>query len=777
MGLSGGPVGAALATPPPPTYDEQLGTTFTQDFNSLAYNVTAVAQTDSEGYGPAYLLNGLTPAGFWYQVGISYHWPDSNGGYDPTFGFSYEVYGANGKTTYPSGGGAGLGNFSGIVRSGDSVLLSLTFVGSTVVMLAKDWSTGASASASYSSEGSSIFVGDAASPTDDNGFFTGLMTEWYHVAAYYGNEEQVTYSNSAVALTSAWMWIDEFQGMSTAPTLFDTQTQSPLVLSSSGQVQPFSADGASMYMTAHEFVTGASATSSKLILTPATASTVGAPSPQISATYTFSSQPQSALVSTGINVLEADPGTMITVTIAPSSASEFWVFNGTSGNQVTFEAGTNATFVFYELAQQTVSYQVAGQGQPLPSSVTPELTYEEPPLTASSTPAPVTATQALGATPAVIFAIVGSGASIGDIPAPSGERWEASAQNWNVSGVDSIASPLLLYEQYEVGVGYSILGGGTPPQTPEFTSTAFGAPVTIKLPQPGVSELGWFDVGSGYSFTGILNGSTSLERWVGSLGNVTLPPITKALNGANPSSIAGPDEMLSENYTHQYYAAFAVNVVSGGSISPGSGWVDSGGSLNASVSANHGWQFESWSGSGPNAYTGTTPTLDVTVTGPLIENATFYPGLAISADLGTNVAYSFGSQSGTVPAGTTKTLYVPPSSNVTLRASPSLFVYSFASWKGAGLSSETKPSLAVVVDSPTEVTGTSSPNYPVVLGAAIIAAVILILAISLWTRNRRRRSYDAFYPDSASFPSPSAGGEQPPVSTTPGSGRAPRARR
>ena len=165
------------------------------------------------------------------------------------------------------------------------------------------------------------------------------------------------------------------------------------------------------------------------------------------------------------------------------------------------------------------------------------------------------------------------------------------------------------------------------------------------------------------------------------------------------------------------------------------------------------------------------------MTGPLTENATFYPGLAISADLGTDVAYSYGSQSGTVPAGTTKTLYVPPSSNVTLRASPSLFVYSFASWQGAGLSSETKPSLAVVVDSPTEVTGTSSLNYPVVLGAAIIAAVILILAISLLTRNRRRRGYDAFYPDNASFPSPSAGGEQPPASTTPGSGQAPRARR
>jgi len=51
---------------PSPNYDEQLGTTFTQDFSSLAYNVTALAQADADGYGPGYLLNGLTPEGYWY---------------------------------------------------------------------------------------------------------------------------------------------------------------------------------------------------------------------------------------------------------------------------------------------------------------------------------------------------------------------------------------------------------------------------------------------------------------------------------------------------------------------------------------------------------------------------------------------------------------------------------------------------------------------------------------------------------------------------------------
>jgi len=43
---------------------EQLSTGFTRDFTFLSHNLTAEAQSDaSSGYGPAYLLNGLTYIG------------------------------------------------------------------------------------------------------------------------------------------------------------------------------------------------------------------------------------------------------------------------------------------------------------------------------------------------------------------------------------------------------------------------------------------------------------------------------------------------------------------------------------------------------------------------------------------------------------------------------------------------------------------------------------------------------------------------------------------
>ena len=45
-------------TPAAATYDEQIGETFMNLSLSMAYNVTATVQTDANGYGPAYLLNG-----------------------------------------------------------------------------------------------------------------------------------------------------------------------------------------------------------------------------------------------------------------------------------------------------------------------------------------------------------------------------------------------------------------------------------------------------------------------------------------------------------------------------------------------------------------------------------------------------------------------------------------------------------------------------------------------------------------------------------------------
>lgn len=234
-------------------YDEQVGVTFTQDFSKLAFNVTAVAFTDPEGVGPGYLVNGLTDYGYWYQVGLSYNWPRTLGGFNPGFRMNYEVFDNTGVSIDPSNGGGGLNPFNGPVNTGDIVLLSLDFASGSVVMQAKDLQTGAASSHSHSAKGS-IFVGLQSTLSSQLGFFTGLMTEQYHVHPYYGTGLPVRYNETGVTLSSVWMWMDEWN-TDTGQSVFRDNTTKPVPLDNSLS-HYFASNGTAEMANAHGLVTG-----------------------------------------------------------------------------------------------------------------------------------------------------------------------------------------------------------------------------------------------------------------------------------------------------------------------------------------------------------------------------------------------------------------------------------------------------------------------------------------------------------------------------------------
>src|SRR5439155_11900404 len=146
----------------------------------------------------------------------------------------------------------------------------------------------------------------------------------------------------------------------------------------------------------------------RVALTPSAAESA---SPAFNASYTLAGLRQSTEVVAGTgNLVGADPGSSITISVNASSSSalEKWVFSGgTRGPAVTFMAGSNVTYVYYHLVRELVSYQVADGGKPLPSSSAAVLTYQVPPAAPSATPSRVAASQLLGASPVVIFAIQG----------------------------------------------------------------------------------------------------------------------------------------------------------------------------------------------------------------------------------------------------------------------------------------------------------------------------------------------------------------------------------
>jgi len=233
-------------------YDEQVGVTFTQDFSVLAFNVTAIPFSDANGVGPGYLVNGLTDLGYWYQVGLSYNWPYKFSGANPGFSMLYEIFDRSGASIDPINGG-GLQDFNGQINAGDVVLLSLSFSYTTVLMQAIDWQTGASSSHQFTAYGSR-FVGLPNSLSSGPGFFTGLMTEEDHSTQYYGSGVPVSYNETGVNLSSAWLWIDEWN-TDTNQSIFRANSASPVPLNSSLN-RYFSSNGIAEVASAHGLITG-----------------------------------------------------------------------------------------------------------------------------------------------------------------------------------------------------------------------------------------------------------------------------------------------------------------------------------------------------------------------------------------------------------------------------------------------------------------------------------------------------------------------------------------
>ena len=145
------------------------GTYFCTEFHAtLSYNVTAVQQNDSNGYGPAYLLNGLSDHGYWYQVGVSWELRlFLTGGYTSGFNFNYEVFNSTGQSIFPADGSGGLTAFSGPVNQGDIVHLNFLYIsGGVVFMFAEDFNTSVIATQDFTAAGASTFIALLSCKTD-----------------------------------------------------------------------------------------------------------------------------------------------------------------------------------------------------------------------------------------------------------------------------------------------------------------------------------------------------------------------------------------------------------------------------------------------------------------------------------------------------------------------------------------------------------------------------------------------------------------------------------
>ena len=107
------------------------------------------------------------------------------------------------------------------------------------------------------------------------------------------------------------------------------------------------------------------------------------------------------------------------------------------------------------------------------------------------------------------------------------------------------------------------------------------------------------------------------------LGN----PFTVTMNAPIVETVA---------WTTQYMLTVKVNPT-GGTVTPSSGWLNSGASIKLSANAATGYAFSSWNGTGNGSYSGFNDPAIVTMNGPVNETANFHSLVAIKLKSGWNL--------------------------------------------------------------------------------------------------------------------------------------------
>lgn len=246
---------------PPAQYDLQISYQLENNYTQLEYNVTATEQSDSFGYGPIYLVNGLSDNGYWFQLGLAWNSVNSNlTGFSSGFFFVYELSTPNGKSVVPNETGSVYSAFSRSVNNDDTVLLALDIKGGNISMSAYDWNTTAFAGATFRSYGATSFIGTSNISTR----FTGLMLEWYHACSKVLSPNYTKYSDLLDEVDAAHICIDQWSVSNSATNVLHTSNLDNLMFSRCNSIQiindksnaleKISINGLDFYANSHTFI-------------------------------------------------------------------------------------------------------------------------------------------------------------------------------------------------------------------------------------------------------------------------------------------------------------------------------------------------------------------------------------------------------------------------------------------------------------------------------------------------------------------------------------------
>ena len=180
-----------------------------------------------------------------------------------------------------------------------------------------------------------------------------------------------------------------------------------------------------------------------------------------------------------------------------------------------------------------------------------------------------------------------------------------------------------------------------------FNFVTSNIPVTVQTGPPGLS----FTVdGTNYSSAQTLNWAYGSSH--------TIATTSPQSGGAGVQYVwdswsdGGAMSHMVTLTTNTIYAAIfmtqyflTMNAGPGGSVSPVSGWYDSGTNVDISATASNGFTFTAWTGIGSGSYSGTNNPASVTINGPVTQTAGFdvlpeILGITISNDGSITISYA-----------------------------------------------------------------------------------------------------------------------------------------
>ena len=430
----------------------------------------------------------------------------------------------------------------------------------------------------------------------------------------------------------------------------------------------------------------------------------GYPTPAL--TYVSSGATVTVPLNTVPAAYYADPGTPWSVSTRltnPMSQGESWSLDLASPNPPpngTADASFTANYTYYHQYSVRLGYDVQGWSptNPLPFATVNVTRFGQTRSVAAGAPYILDA-----GTNYTYENPIGASTSI-----------ERVVSNGSVAGTvrEALNVTVRYYHQYRMTFDYVVEGGSGAP-APTVSYVSLGANASVQA-----NATVWADAARPYVYTSSLaggNGTVRMGAGPGALGNVTA---------------AGT---VTVTYYLQYFLTVFVEPGSLRDSVTGAGWYDAGSLASLAATAPAGWEFVGWSGDA----SGKGSTLSVTMSAPVKVVALFYAGLTLVAGGGGSIDYAYGTASGSVPAGSSVTLYAPVGTALTLTAHPSSWTEAFVSW-GDGANGSAS-STAFTLSGPTTVSATFGTNTPAVVGAAAAVVAVILAAILLILVTRRRR--------------------------------------